>query len=160
MKRSDSKSRSSFEVWRTSREQPYVSRILARYQGSSSLLFFFSSSWFTYSAALLPSLISTDTMSAPGGAPSPAPRSGSIGPGGNGMSSMPQQSVNSPASSGPHSGGSAMSQQNLNQIVSSLVSTILLFGCFARLQLCSCLSILFSLLSGFRSCDACLPTSR
>ncbi|RMJ25703.1 hypothetical protein PHISP_03434 [Aspergillus sp. HF37] len=57
-------------------------------------------------------------MSAPGGAPSPAPRSASIGPGGNGMS-MPQQSVNSPASSGPPSGGGAMSQQNLNQIVSA-----------------------------------------
>ncbi|PGH07215.1 hypothetical protein AJ79_06319 [Helicocarpus griseus UAMH5409] len=59
-------------------------------------------------------------MSGPGGAPSPGPRSGSMGPGG-GMS-MSQQQVNggppsagSPATSGPPSG--VMSQQNLNQIV-------------------------------------------
>ncbi|OJJ86704.1 uncharacterized protein ASPGLDRAFT_44551 [Aspergillus glaucus CBS 516.65] len=62
-------------------------------------------------------------MSAPGGAPSPAPRSGSIGPGGGGMSMPPQQSM--PATTpGPTPGppsappSGAMSQQNLNQIVS------------------------------------------
>ena len=61
-------------------------------------------------------------MSAPGGAPSPAPRSGSIGPG-SGIAMPPQQQM----SSGPHSGAGppgtgstptgGMSQQNLNQIV-------------------------------------------
>lgn len=62
--------------------------------------------------------IDSAIMSAPGGAPSPAPRSGSIGPGGNAMP-MPQQSVNSPTTSGPPPPPSgAMSQQNLNQIVS------------------------------------------
>ena len=61
-------------------------------------------------------------MSAPRGAPSPAPRSGSIGPGGGGMSMPPQQSMQS-TTPGPTPGpapapSGAMSQQNLNQIVS------------------------------------------
>lgn len=67
-------------------------------------------------------------MSAPGGAPSPGPRSGSMGPGnpnGNGVN-MPSQgslpgtpvhSAPTPGPSAPPSG--AMSQQNLNQIVSN-----------------------------------------
>ncbi|KAJ5769787.1 uncharacterized protein N7511_001838 [Penicillium nucicola] len=66
-------------------------------------------------------------MSAPGGAPSPAPRSGSMGPGANGtgMSMASQQPLSGtpvhqpptpgPGPSAPPSG--AMSQQNLNQIV-------------------------------------------
>ncbi|KAJ5296148.1 hypothetical protein N7508_010969 [Penicillium antarcticum] len=66
-------------------------------------------------------------MSGPGGAPSPAPRSGSMGPGSNGtgMSMASQQplsgtpvhqpSTPGPGPSAPPSG--AMSQQNLNQIV-------------------------------------------
>ncbi|CAI7594966.1 unnamed protein product [Penicillium glandicola] len=63
-------------------------------------------------------------MSAPGGAPSPGPRSGSMGPGvnGNGMAMPSQQplpgtpvhSAPTPGPSAPPSG--AMSQQNLNQI--------------------------------------------
>lgn len=64
-------------------------------------------------------------MSAPGGAPSPAPRGGSMGPGANGGSmpmsqqQMSGQTVHSappPGHPPPQSG--AMSQQNLNQIVS------------------------------------------
>lgn len=58
-----------------------------------------------------------------GGAPSPAPRSGSIGPGAAG--GMPQQQVNGASTpttpAGGGGGGAAptvMSQQNLNQIVS------------------------------------------
>lgn len=68
-------------------------------------------------------------MSAPGGAPSPGPRSGSMGPGvnGNGMAMPSQQplpgtpvhSAPTPGPSAPPSG--AMSQQNLNQIVGTLV---------------------------------------
>ncbi|KAJ5807910.1 hypothetical protein N7474_009179 [Penicillium riverlandense] len=67
-------------------------------------------------------------MSAPGGAPSPAPRSGSMGPGGtngSGSMSMPSQQPLSgtPVHSAPTPGpppppSGAMSQQNLNQIVS------------------------------------------
>jgi hypothetical protein len=64
-------------------------------------------------------------MSAPGGAPSPAPRSGSLGPGANGggmpMSSQPPLSgtpVHQPSTQGQ---SSPMSQQNLNQIVSSIL---------------------------------------
>lgn len=64
-------------------------------------------------------------MSAPGGAPSPSPRSASIGP--NTTIAMPtQQTMNSNSSvaggpSGPGgSSGGGMSQQNLNQIVSHL----------------------------------------
>ncbi|KAJ5542776.1 hypothetical protein N7461_008779 [Penicillium sp. DV-2018c] len=62
-------------------------------------------------------------MSAPGGAPSPGPRSNSMGPGANGTGMMPQQSVSqTPIQAAPQSGQSAppsgaMSQQNLNQIV-------------------------------------------
>lgn len=65
------------------------------------------------------------TMSAPGGAPSPAPRGGSMGPGANGgsmpmsqqqMSGQPVHSAPPPGPPPPQSG--AMSQQNLNQIVS------------------------------------------
>ncbi|KAJ5678513.1 WD40 repeat-like protein [Penicillium maclennaniae] len=60
-------------------------------------------------------------MSAPGGAPSPAPRSGSLGPGANGggmpMSSQPPLS-GTPVHQPPTQGQSSpMSQQNLNQIV-------------------------------------------
>ncbi|CAK43699.1 uncharacterized protein An01g05300, partial [Aspergillus niger] len=62
-------------------------------------------------------------MSAPGGAPSPAPRSGSMGPGG-GMSMPPQQPMTNagPVTPGPPAPpppppGGPMSQQNLNQIV-------------------------------------------
>ncbi|KAJ5179120.1 hypothetical protein N7492_002330 [Penicillium capsulatum] len=64
-------------------------------------------------------------MSAPGGAPSPAPRSGSMGPNGNGMpmSSQPSLSgtpVHAPPTPGPSQPQSgAMSQQNLNQICAS-----------------------------------------
>lgn len=68
-------------------------------------------------------------MSAPGGAPSPGPRSGSMGPGvnGNGMAMPSQQplpgtpvhSAPTPGPSAPPSG--AMSQQNLNQIVGAIV---------------------------------------
>ncbi|KAJ5224207.1 uncharacterized protein N7469_007710 [Penicillium citrinum] len=64
-------------------------------------------------------------MSAPGGAPSPAPRSGSMGPGANGgnmnmssqqpLSGTPVQHAPTPGPPPPQSG--AMSQQNLNQIV-------------------------------------------
>ncbi|KAL2863948.1 putative transcription initiation factor TFIID subunit [Aspergillus lucknowensis] len=60
-------------------------------------------------------------MSAPGGAASPAPRSGSMGPGAGG--SMPQQQMASTPVGQPTSGppppppSGAMSQQNLNQIV-------------------------------------------
>lgn len=62
-------------------------------------------------------------MSAPGGAPSPAPRSTSIGPGGAGISMPPQQpmvgtppvGVSTPGPPPTQSG--PMSQQNLNQIV-------------------------------------------
>ncbi|KAJ5086116.1 hypothetical protein N7532_010887 [Penicillium argentinense] len=64
-------------------------------------------------------------MSAPGGAPSPAPRSGSMGPGANGgnmsmssqqpLSGTPVQHPSTPGPPPPQSG--AMSQQNLNQIV-------------------------------------------
>lgn len=66
-------------------------------------------------------------MSAPGGAPSPGPRGGSMGPNANGTGmGMPSQgslpgtpvhSAPTPGPSAPPSG--AMSQQNLNQIVSS-----------------------------------------
>ncbi|KAG2416337.1 hypothetical protein HFD88_007552 [Aspergillus terreus] len=61
-------------------------------------------------------------MSAPGGAPSPAPRSGSMGPGGGGMSMPPHQqsmSASTPVTPGPPAPppSGAMSQQNLNQIV-------------------------------------------
>lgn len=42
---------------------------------------------------------------------------------------MPQQSVSSPAPSGPPSGGGAMSQQNLNQIVSFGLETGVLIKC-------------------------------
>lgn len=70
-------------------------------------------------------------MSAPGGAPSPAPRSGSMGPGANGggmpMSSQPPLSgtpVHQTPSTGPPPPQSgAMSQQNLNQIVSCISYT-------------------------------------
>ncbi|KAJ5115469.1 hypothetical protein NUU61_001228 [Penicillium alfredii] len=64
-------------------------------------------------------------MSAPGGAPSPAPRGGSMGPGGGntgGVSMSSQQSlpgtpVHAPPTPGPAAPPSgAMSQQNLNQI--------------------------------------------
>ena len=60
-------------------------------------------------------------MSAPGGAPSPAPRSGSIGPG-SGIAMPTQQQMSSgPSGGGPPGTGGAppggMSQQNLNQIV-------------------------------------------
>ncbi|KAJ5688563.1 hypothetical protein N7462_002955 [Penicillium macrosclerotiorum] len=64
-------------------------------------------------------------MSAPGGAPSPAPRSGSMGPGASGgmpmssqqpMSGTPVHPTPTPGPPPPQSG--AMSQQNLNQIVS------------------------------------------
>ncbi|OOQ85915.1 hypothetical protein PEBR_23086 [Penicillium brasilianum] len=64
-------------------------------------------------------------MSAPGGAPSPAPRGGSMGPGASGgnmpmssqqpMSGTPVHSAPPPGPPPPQSG--AMSQQNLNQIV-------------------------------------------
>ncbi|KAJ9214957.1 hypothetical protein DTO166G4_3549 [Paecilomyces variotii] len=59
-------------------------------------------------------------MSAPGGAPSPAPRSASIGPGG-GMPMPPQQPMPSPQVGGGTPGSATgstgvMSQQNLNQI--------------------------------------------
>ena len=67
-------------------------------------------------------------MSAPGGAPSPAPRSGSMGPGANGsgmpmnsqqpMSGAPVHPPPTPGPPPPQSG--AMSQQNLNQIVSCI----------------------------------------
>lgn len=63
-------------------------------------------------------------MSAPGGAPSPVPRSGSIGPGANGAGMMNSQQPMSgtpmhPSTPGPPPPQSgAMSQQNLNQIVS------------------------------------------
>ncbi|OJK01094.1 hypothetical protein ASPACDRAFT_42595 [Aspergillus aculeatus ATCC 16872] len=63
-------------------------------------------------------------MSAPGGAPSPAPRSGSMGPGPGGMSMPPQQPMTNtgPVTPGPPAPpppppGGPMSQQNLNQIV-------------------------------------------
>ncbi|KAJ5143370.1 uncharacterized protein N7515_002157 [Penicillium bovifimosum] len=63
-------------------------------------------------------------MSAPGGAPSPVPRSNSMGPSASGTGiGMPQQSVSqTPIQAAPQSGQSAppsgaMSQQNLNQIV-------------------------------------------
>ncbi|KAM0115746.1 Transcription initiation factor TFIID subunit 5 [Aspergillus fumigatus] len=63
-------------------------------------------------------------MSAPGGAPSPAPRSASIGPGGGGMSMPPQQPMGNTTPVGAPTPGppppppsGAMSQQNLNQIV-------------------------------------------
>jgi len=64
-------------------------------------------------------------MSAPGGAPSPAPRSGSMGPGANGggmpMSSQPPLS-GTPVHQPPTPGQSGpMSQQNLNQIVSCIL---------------------------------------
>ena len=64
-------------------------------------------------------------MSAPGGAPSPGPRSGSMGPGANGggmpMSSQPPLS-GTPVHQPPTPGQSGpMSQQNLNQIVSYVV---------------------------------------
>ncbi|PLB41488.1 putative transcription initiation factor TFIID subunit [Aspergillus candidus] len=60
-------------------------------------------------------------MSAPGGAPSPAPRSGSLGPGG-GMPSQqpmggPSTPVGAPTPGPPPPPSGAMSQQNLNQIV-------------------------------------------
>jgi hypothetical protein len=63
-------------------------------------------------------------MSAPGGgAPSPAPRSGSIGP--NAPMSVPQQPlaanppvVHTPTTPGPSAPPTPVSQQNLNQIVS------------------------------------------
>ena len=60
-------------------------------------------------------------MSAPGGAPSPVPRSGSIGPG-SGIAMPTQQQMSSgPSGGGPPGTGGAppggMSQQNLNQIV-------------------------------------------
>jgi hypothetical protein len=68
-------------------------------------------------------------MSAPGGgAPSPAPRSGSIGP--NASMPVPQQQpiaanpqvVHTPTTPGPSGPSPApVSQQNLNQIVSLLV---------------------------------------
>ncbi|KAJ5654730.1 hypothetical protein N7490_001733 [Penicillium lividum] len=65
-------------------------------------------------------------MSAPGGAPSPVPRSGSMGPGANGMPMNSQQPLSgqpvhpppTPGPPPPQSG--AMSQQNLNQIVSGI----------------------------------------
>lgn len=68
-------------------------------------------------------------MSAPGGAPSPAPRSASIGPGG-GMSMPPQQPMPSPqvggGTPGPATGSTGvMSQQNLNQIVSDALLSFL-----------------------------------
>jgi transcription initiation factor TFIID subunit 5 len=61
-------------------------------------------------------------MSAPGGAPSPVPRSGSIGPG-SGIAMPPQQQMSTgpPSAGAPPGSGSTptggMSQQNLNQIV-------------------------------------------
>ncbi|OGE55358.1 hypothetical protein PENARI_c004G06602 [Penicillium arizonense] len=66
-------------------------------------------------------------MSAPGGAPSPAPRSGSMGPGANGtgmsmatqqpLSGTPVHQPSTPGPTGPSAPPSgAMSQQNLNQI--------------------------------------------
>ncbi|KAJ6095110.1 hypothetical protein N7467_002623 [Penicillium canescens] len=70
-------------------------------------------------------------MSAPGGAPSPAPRSGSMGPGANGtgmsmatqqpLSGTPVHQPSTPGPTGPSAPPSgAMSQQNLNQIVDYL----------------------------------------
>jgi hypothetical protein len=84
-------------------------------------------------------------MSAPGGAPSPGPRSGSMGPGGangNGMnmpsqSSLPGTPVHSaptPGPSAPPSG--AMSQQNLNQIVSIIVLACHLCSPVLNIPLC------------------------
>ena len=51
--------------------------------------------------------------------------------------SMPQQSVSSPATSGPPSGGGAMSQQNLNQIVSFGLETGVLIKFAFALRLAS-----------------------
>ncbi|EGC46172.1 predicted protein [Histoplasma capsulatum var. duboisii H88] len=74
-------------------------------------------------------------MSGPG-APSPGPRSASMGPGG-GVPMSQQQQVNggppaaaSPATSGPPSG--VMSQQNLNQIVGKKPSLAVLSLRLAR----------------------------
>lgn len=74
-------------------------------------------------------------MSAPGGAPSPAPRSGSMGPNGGGMpissqpplSGTPVHPASTPGPSQPQSG--AMSQQNLNQIVSAFLYCIVSLRC-------------------------------
>lgn len=80
------------------------------------------------------------TMSAPGGAPSPVPRSGSMGPGanGSGMSMNSQQPLSGPPVHPPPTPGppppqsGAMSQQNLNQIVSNIsyitISSLPLLG--------------------------------
>ncbi|PYH36777.1 uncharacterized protein BO87DRAFT_231363 [Aspergillus neoniger CBS 115656] len=88
-------------------------------------------------------------MSAPGGAPSPAPRSGSMGPGG-GMSMPPQQPMTNagPVTPGPPAPpppppGGPMSQQNLNQIVSHKFNfncLCLLLGCtMFHCVMCLCL---------------------
>ncbi|KAJ5245844.1 hypothetical protein N7468_000827 [Penicillium chermesinum] len=80
-------------------------------------------------------------MSAPGGAPSPVPRSGSIGPGANGggMSMNSQQPMSgtpmhpsTPGPPPPQSG--AMSQQNLNQIVLDLDGFVHVMDCLVFLS--------------------------
>lgn len=69
-------------------------------------------------------------MSGPGGAPSPAPRSGSMGPGGVSIPGHQQQIASTPVTPGPGpSPSGAMSQQNLNQIVSFSLCECLVFAC-------------------------------
>jgi hypothetical protein len=91
-------------------------------------------------------------MSAPGGAPSPAPRSGSMGPGANGtgmsmatqqpLSGTPVHQPSTPGPTGPSAPPSgAMSQQNLNQIVgvcSVFSSPVLLDFCFFSVEALAC----------------------
>jgi transcription initiation factor TFIID subunit 5 len=66
-------------------------------------------------------------MSAPGGAPSPAPRTGSMGSGAGGSMPPQQQMATTPVGAPtpgppPPPPSGAMSQQNLNQIVSVCIS--------------------------------------
>jgi hypothetical protein len=66
-------------------------------------------------------------MSAPGGAPSPAPRTGSMGSGAGGAMPPQQQMATTPVGAPtpgppPPPPSGAMSQQNLNQIVSVCIS--------------------------------------
>lgn len=97
-------------------------------------------------------------MSAPGGAPSPGPRSGSMGPGvnGNGMAMPSQQplpgtpvhSAPTPGPSAPPSG--AMSQQNLNQIV----GTVVIYLCVVREVFLFPLCCLFAMIAPCTLCQS------